>query len=253
VRVRVLLFASLREAFGRRHVDLELDPGSDAAAALRALAEIAQRRGSRAALEQPFVLAINDRWADPATALRNGDVLVLVPPVSGGSPADRQPPPTHVSVRLTFESLDADRRDEGRCAPTDPLVDDGSAGARVVFEGRTRDVDALEYEAHPPLALVELEAIARTALQRHHLRGLSIEHRLGRVPRGETSLRVVAAARHRSEAFAAACEVVDEIKARVAVWKVEIDCHGRRRASGQLPPRRALTLARFLRAAAEVA
>lgn len=47
-------------------------------------------------------------------------------------------------------------------------------------------------------------------------------HRLGRIPAGEISIAVVAAAPHRAEAFAACRHAIEEAKKRLPVWKKEI-------------------------------
>jgi molybdopterin converting factor small subunit len=36
------------------------------------------------AAEDRFVFAVNEVWAPPETVLRDGDVLAVIPPVSGG-------------------------------------------------------------------------------------------------------------------------------------------------------------------------
>jgi molybdopterin synthase sulfur carrier subunit len=81
MRVRVRLFASLREAAGAPEVELELPPGASAEAAWHALVErypaLAARRGSLSA-------AVNRRYAAFDAALAEGDEVVFVPPVSGG-------------------------------------------------------------------------------------------------------------------------------------------------------------------------
>ena len=81
MRVRVRLFASLREAAGHSEVALDLAPGASAEDAWRSLVAqhpaLAQRRASLAA-------AVNRRYAAFTTPLAEGDELVFIPPVSGG-------------------------------------------------------------------------------------------------------------------------------------------------------------------------
>jgi molybdopterin synthase sulfur carrier subunit len=81
VRVRVRLFASLREAAGLSEVTLDLPPGATAEDAWRRLAAelpaLAPRRAALAA-------SLNRRYAPFDTALREGDEVVFIPPVSGG-------------------------------------------------------------------------------------------------------------------------------------------------------------------------
>ena len=77
----VKLFASLREAVGRSHVELELAEGATLESAFAKLAQdhpgLSGRRGSLAA-------AVNRRYAPFDTELADGDEVAFIPPVSGG-------------------------------------------------------------------------------------------------------------------------------------------------------------------------
>lgn len=81
MRVRVRLFAALREAAGRSELDIELPETATTEDAWRRLTEaypsLASRRPSLAA-------SVNRRYASFAQALSEGDELVFIPPVSGG-------------------------------------------------------------------------------------------------------------------------------------------------------------------------
>jgi molybdopterin synthase catalytic subunit len=197
VRVTVRLFAQLRERAGRRELELDLPDGARVRDALAAIGDLA------AGL--PVVMAVNRQYADEAAELHAGDELALIPPVSGGAAA------VHVAMRADTLSMDA----------ITALVRDPRAGAIVTFQGVTRDVPALEYEAYEEMALGSLRAIAEAAVERHGLCAAAIEHRTGDVPLSEPSVVVAASARHRGEAFAGAREMIDELKARSPIWKRE--------------------------------
>jgi molybdopterin converting factor subunit 1 len=81
MRVRVRLFASLREAAGCSEVKLELPGSATAEEAWRRLAgdfpALASRRASLA-------VSVNRRYAAFDTALQDGDEVAFIPPVSGG-------------------------------------------------------------------------------------------------------------------------------------------------------------------------
>ena len=81
MRVRVRLFASLREAVGQGEVELDLP--SDATAE-DAWARLAQDYPGLADRRPRLTAAVNRRYAPFDTALSDGDELVFVPPVSGG-------------------------------------------------------------------------------------------------------------------------------------------------------------------------
>jgi sulfur-carrier protein len=81
VRVRVRLFASLRETAGVPETRLELPEGGRAEEAWACLVSdfpaLAPRRASLA-------VSVNRRYAPFDTVLSDGDELVFIPPVSGG-------------------------------------------------------------------------------------------------------------------------------------------------------------------------
>lgn len=97
-------------------------------------------------------------------------------------------------------------------------------GALVVFDGVVRDHDGgqsvagLEYTAHPRVAEF-LREVADEVSGRHPRARLWAVHRIGPLRIGESALTVMAAAAHRHDAFLAAEELTDAIKARVPIWK----------------------------------
>jgi molybdopterin synthase catalytic subunit len=92
----------------------------------------------------------------------------------------------------------------------------------VTFQGVTREVDSLEYEAYEEMAAERLGQIAAEAIERHGLCAAAVEHRVGEVPLSEPSVAVAASAPHRGEAFAGAREIIDRVKAEAPIWKKEI-------------------------------
>ncbi len=81
MKVRILLFGPLAESAGTTGLDLDLPEGSRARDALRAAACL---HPAIAAGLVSAALAINAGYARADAALRNGDELALIPPVSGG-------------------------------------------------------------------------------------------------------------------------------------------------------------------------
>ena len=117
-------------------------------------------------------------------------------------------------ARVTAEPLSQDRLAE--------LVATNHTGAIVVFQGTTRDVERLDYEAYTPMAEERIRAILADAIAAHEIEGAAAEHRVGSVPRRQPSVIVAVAAAHRGPAFAAAREVIDRIKAEAPIWKREV-------------------------------
>jgi len=79
MRVKVLLFASLRQAAGQSELELELPDASS----VRTAADVLRGRLEELRLDG-VMCAVNERYADPSTALREGDTVAFLPPVSGG-------------------------------------------------------------------------------------------------------------------------------------------------------------------------
>ena len=104
---------------------------------------------------------------------------------------------------------------------------DPRAGACASFEGWVRDhnagrgVHGLRYEAYADLAEREGEAILADALQRFQIVEAACVHRVGELTVGELAVWVGASAAHRDAAFAACRWIIDEVKARVPIWKHE--------------------------------
>jgi len=210
--VHVRLFAMLRERAGTERIALELPDGATVAEALRALGERAELGELLA--RTPVRMAVNREYAAAETTLAPEDELALIPPLSGGAPAapaGRERPRTHVQLSERPLSLQALSR----------AVADPRAGAVVIFQGVTREVERLHYEAYAEMARERIEAIARECLAAHELCAAAIAHRVGAVPLGEPSVVVAVSAPHRAEAFAAAREAIDRLKAEVPIWKRE--------------------------------
>jgi MoaE-MoaD fusion protein len=211
--VRVRLFAMLRERAGADEIDLELPDGASVADALRRLGGLADGL--------PLVMAVNREYASEDQLLDAGDELALIPPVSGGEAGAT----THARVTGEPLSLDAVAR----------RVRDPRAGAVVTFQGVTRDVELLEYEAYREMAEERIDAIVLEAVERHGLCAAACEHRTGTVPLSEPSVTVAASAPHRAEAFAGAREIIDRVKAEAPIWKKEVDGGAERWAAGHRP------------------
>jgi molybdopterin synthase catalytic subunit len=120
-----------------------------------------------------------------------------------------------IHVRVTEEPLSVER--------LVGFVGRAAAGAIVTFQGTTRDVERLEYEAYREMAEEQIAAIVGEAAERHGLEAAAAEHRIGSVPRGLSSVIVTVSAVHRDEAFAAAREIIDRIKAEAPIWKKELE------------------------------
>ena len=109
------------------------------------------------------------------------------------------------------------------------LEQDGP-GAIASFVGLVRgdgEITALELEHYPAMTARALEAIANQAAHRWALNGLTIIHRVGRLPVGSRIVFVGASARHRGDALDAVHFVIDWLKTDAPFWKREHFADGR--------------------------
>ena len=117
--------------------------------------------------------------------------------------------------------------------PIDPSaliaeVADEASGATALFLGTVRDhspgttgVTHLEYEAYPEEVEGKIADILDEAAERWPITRAAVEHRVGDVGLGETSVAVAVSSAHRADAFEAARYVIDELKLRAPIWKKE--------------------------------
>jgi molybdopterin converting factor subunit 1 len=207
--VSVRLFAVLRERAGRDSVEIELPEGATVGDAFERLAA-APGLGELVG-RMPLRMAVNREYAGEGTAIAPGDELALIPPISGGAEG-------RTRARVTEEPLSADELSR--------WVADPGAGAIVTFQGVTREVASLDYEAYREMAEERIGAILLDCVRRHDLLAAAAEHRVGRVELGEPGVVVAVSAGHREEAFAGAREAIDRIKAEAPIWKRELDATG---------------------------
>ena len=110
-------------------------------------------------------------------------------------------------------------------------VADPAAGAVVSFSGAVRDhdhgasVSALHYQAHPTAARIVAEVAAELAA-RDGVIAVAVTHRIGSLSIGDLAIVAAVSSAHRQVAFAACSDLVDEVKARLPVWKHQLFADG---------------------------
>lgn len=106
-------------------------------------------------------------------------------------------------------------------------VSHAGAGAVATFLGVVRDTNAgrpvtlLEYEAYRTMAEAELARIEAEIAAAIPGTRVFATHRVGALSVGDLAVVCAASAPHRGEAFAACRRLIDEIKARLPIWKRE--------------------------------
>jgi MoaE-MoaD fusion protein len=198
VRVTVRLFAGLRERAGwsQREID-----GVTLVSGVWGMLDLGEE-------PEGLLYAVNKEYAPPEHELADGDVVALIPPVSGGA------------FVLTEEPVSLD-------AVVSEVATE-EAGAIATFSGtarrrsRGRVVQYLEYEGYEGMAEEMMAKLAAALQERYDLLGVAIHHRVGRVELGEPSVVIAVSASHRADALAACKDAIDVLKVDVPLWKKEV-------------------------------
>ncbi len=208
MKVRVKFFGILKADTGEETLEINIGDTEDTVSVV--LKEIGARFSQLKPRMDTLAYAVNHEFVDVDYVLSDGDELALLPPVSGGSGK---------VIRITEAPLKLD----DLIAETE----DHSSGALIVFTGVVRNnndgqaVYGLTYEADVPLAekvLAEIESEALSEFSVHHCR---IQHRIGSLKLGETSVIIVVRSPHRAEAYEASRYAIEELKRRAPIWKQE--------------------------------
>ena len=105
------------------------------------------------------------------------------------------------------------------------------AGAVVSFQGVVRDHDQgrgvtlLEYEGHPTAEAI-LREVATEIAADPDVYAVAVSHRIGSLAIGDVALVAAVSTAHRAAAFAACARLVDEVKARLPIWKRQVFTDG---------------------------
>jgi MoaE-MoaD fusion protein len=216
MKVNLSFFAAHKRTAGTDRASIELPEGSSARDAARAA------ETQFGLVLKGSMVAINDEYAEPERKLEPGDTVAFIPPVAGGSGQDF----FQITANV-LEILDLHSR----------LIAPGWGG-QASFTGSTRTpnkglaITRLEYEAYPELAQNVMRDLALEARAKWDLGAIVLAHRTGIVLPAEISIFVGASSAHRTDCLQAVPWLVDEAKARLPVWKLEVAENGERWVEG---------------------
>jgi MoaE-MoaD fusion protein len=216
MKVNLSFFAAHKRTAGTNKASIELPEGSSARDAARAA------ETQFGLVLKGSMVAINDEYAEPERKLEPGDTVAFIPPVAGGSSQD--------FFQITPNAFEIGDLHSRLIAP--------GWGGQASFTGSTRtpnkgfDITRLEYEAYPELAQNVMRDLALEARAKWELGAIVLAHRTGIVLPGEISIFVGASSAHRTDCLQAVPWLVDEAKARLPVWKLEVAENGERWVEG---------------------
>ncbi len=206
MKINVEAFAAARQKFGFSKSTIEIVAGGTIESLAALLAKTYPDTQRVLSLSR---FALDGEYVERDAILKDGSVVSIIPPVSGGAPR-------------AIISEDPISLDEAfRCVATP------AAGAVVFFIGTVRDrnnnavVRYIEYESKTDMAARELEKLITEARTQFIISDAFIRHRIGRISTGEASVVIAVAAPHRDAAYQANAWLLEELKKNVPIWKNE--------------------------------
>src|SRR5262245_11008430 len=209
MRVRVMLFARLRELAGRDSLELELPEGETLAGCWRRLQEAHPALQAYPGLP---LAAVDQEYAPAEAPLRGGEEVAFFPPVSGGSGGDALVRVTPEPIALEALLSACSGEQVGALASFVGTVRRENAGRRVT---------AVEYHAYPAMAEKILRKICGEMERGFGPLRVALAHRTGRLEVGEASVAIVAGSAHRHAALGAVAYAIERVKQSAPIWKKE--------------------------------
>lgn len=222
MKVKVIFFASLRDAVGTGTETVEL--AGDAAS-------VAQVREALIAKGEVWAhafrnlkrirAAVNQELAGDDAVVKEGDEVAFFPPGPGAEMAI-----TDIRVGEADFSLDEELSRIMRESP--------SAGGVASFVGLVRNkndgaaVSRMTLEHYPGMTEKSLAKIAAAARERFHLVDVIVVHRVGELKVGDRIVLCLTSAEHRGDAFAGCEYIMDWLKTEAPFWKKEQTPDGER-------------------------
>ena len=217
MKMKIRLFATLKDRAGNDHVHVDLPDSSTVEEMLTAVA--ADYPKLAPALPTALV-AVNKAFASTHTPIEAGDEVALFPPVSGGT----FPHPTYFAITEEAPDIGAIHAQLTQPDVGAIVTFTGSVRGETRRDGLPEETIYLQYESYSEMAEMKMAQIAQEIWQRWPLvKGIAIVQRMGKLDVGEMTTFVACASGHRDQGcFEAARYGIDRLKEIVPVWKKEV-------------------------------
>jgi molybdopterin synthase catalytic subunit/molybdopterin converting factor small subunit len=202
--IHLKLFAAFAEFIGQRDLQIAFASGMTCEGAWRQVKADHPR-----VAKIPVLFAVNGEYVAAESPLKDGDTLMVFPPLSGGDVGYISD-----SALSLPEAMEA--------------IKDENGGGEAFFIGRVRRynegkvVRFLFYECEISMAEKEIDKIVKEMFQKWPLRKVHVRHRIGKLEIGDVAVIIAVSAEHRREALEACRYGIDEVKHRVPIWKKEV-------------------------------
>ncbi|MBM31287.1 MAG: hypothetical protein CL764_00345 [Chloroflexi bacterium] len=212
INVKIYFFASIRENFGKKILDFQVQNGSTISQLISTL----EREFNLTSIHNCMV-AIDMKYVDKNYIIKKYEEIYLIPPVSGGNEENLE---FDDQIIIDENVILKDQIIESFFSHED--------GAVVFFYGVTRNnhdnktVISLEYESLIPMAKNEINKIFVSIHRKWNVSKIVLLHRLGKLYPGEISMLIGISSKHRKPAIQSIDYLIDELKKTVPIWKKEI-------------------------------
>ena len=217
MKLKIKLFATLKDRAGSAHIEVELP---DVTTVEQMLTAVAADYPQLAPAIPTTLVAVNKAFATPPTPIKAGDEVALFPPVSGGS----SPHPTYFALSKAEPDIRTihahlTQPDIGAIATFTGFV-----RGQTQRDGLPSETIHLEYEAYSEMAELKMAQIAQEIwVHWPQVKGIAIVQRIGKLQIGDLTTFVACASGHRDQGgFEAARYGIDRLKEIVPVWKKEV-------------------------------
>ncbi|MEM2206275.1 MAG: MoaD family protein [Sulfolobales archaeon] len=219
MNIKVRYYALFRELVRRSEEILSLRDDTSLKELLNELARKYPKLGSFIDSGAYIVLRnshpISD--ADLKTALKEGDVVDLMPPSSGGS----------IEVRLLRKDDNVSLDELIREVKTVNGIE--TSGAIAIYVGFVKGVvngvkvRELVYESNEEFTLRALNRILQEVVAKNdRIKAVKVLHRVGSYRQGDEVFYVIVAGVSRRDVIPALTEIVERVKHETGIWKLEI-------------------------------
>lgn len=216
LKVGVRLYAILRDLYGSDKDLVEIPDGSTVRDLIEFLSKRNERLGEFIEKRLSSIIAlVNGLYAPPDQRLRDGDVVDLLPPASGGCDD------YGIVSRGSMPRIESILEDARRHAEEEGL------GALLIYVGIVKSpvdgerVDELRYEVYREYTVRRFSEISEEVKRRHGVRYIRIYHAEGDLKPGDPAMLISIQSTGRKEALEAMRDAIEMIKHTTGIWKLE--------------------------------
>ena len=215
MKIKILLFGPLISTIGRKSIVLNLS-GSEIN--VREIKELVHQDFPEIKNEK-FRVVINQNIAQDDDRILESDEVALLPPISGGNYSYlTEEPITHEFVESVSQQQD---NSTGSVLIFLGIVRNDQIDQKSGTEKTIKEVKSITYSSYNKMAEKEINEIILSAKENFGLIDVVVKHRIGEVKVGEIAFFVAVSSGHRKKSISGIDFIIDEVKSKVPVWKLE--------------------------------